>query len=138
MITSLHVKGVATYDSIKGVKIDDLKKVNFFFGYNGSGKSTIARYLQTLSLGPEKQNSFFNQCTNVGYDSLQHQILVFNEDFIEENFRRSNDFRGVFSLNVSNAVIDAQIANEEQTITDYELLKNKYSEKSESAKTRPK
>lgn len=41
MITKIKLNQVATYKN--PVEINDLKKVNFFFGNNGSGKSTIAR-----------------------------------------------------------------------------------------------
>ena len=44
MITKINVKNVASYNPTAGVEINDLKKVNFFFGFNGSGKSTIAKY----------------------------------------------------------------------------------------------
>lgn len=128
MISSLNIKGVATFDDANGVQIDDLKKVNYFFGFNGSGKSTIVKYLRSISLDDEDQNQIFSQCTNVGYDDSQHQMLVYNEDFIEENFIRSDEFKGVFSLNQSNASIDQQISEEESKILGYESLSNKYDE----------
>jgi wobble nucleotide-excising tRNase len=126
MITALNMKNIATYDAVNGISINDLRKVNFFFGFNGSGKSTIARYIRDMGLVSTLQNASFNQCSNVGYDSSQHQILTFNEEFIEENFRRSSDFKGVFSLNQSNAIIDQQITNEEAHIQSYEILRDKY------------
>lgn len=132
MITSLNIKNVATFDAVNGVNINDLKKVNFFFGFNGSGKSTIARYLRNLCLDVTSQNISFNQCSNVGYVSSRHQILTFNEEFIEENFRRSNDFKGVFSLNQSNTIIDQQITNEETNIASFEILRNKYKSRIEA------
>ena len=126
MITSLNIKNVATFDATNGVQINDLKKVNFFFGFNGSGKSTIAKYLRNLSLDATRQNPIFDQCSNAGYDSSQHQILTHNEEFIEENFKRSNEFKGVFSLNQSNAKIDQQITDKETDIESYVSLREKY------------
>lgn len=126
MITSLNIKNVATYDPVNGVPIADLKKVNFFFGFNGSGKSTIAKYLRNLSLDSSLQNTYFSQCSNVGYNRANHQLLIFNEDFIEENFKRNQEIKGVFTLNQTNATIDQQISDEENNITAYELLKEKY------------
>ena len=125
MISSLTIKDVATYDNINGVTINDLKKVNFFFGFNGSGKSTISKYLRNLSLATPQQSQSFNNCSNIGYDNLLHQLLIFNEDFIEENFRRSADLKGVFSLNQANVAIDQQITEEEAAIQVSEILKNK-------------
>lgn len=129
MISSLTIKNVASFDNANGVTINDLKKVNFFFGFNGSGKSTIAKYLRHLSLDGAQQNTNFNNCSNVGYDNSLHQLLTFNEDFIEDNFRRSSDLKGVFSLNQSNAIIDQQITDEESNIQKYETLKNIYKNK---------
>lgn len=129
MITSINIKNVATYDPVNGVDITDLKKVNFFFGFNGSGKSTIAKYLHNLSLDADSQNPDFGHCSNVGYNITQHQILTFNEDFIDENFKRNRDLKGVFSLNQSNAIIDQQITDEEALIRNYEFLIRKYNGK---------
>src|SRR3972149_726541 len=132
MITSLTIKNVATYDSVIGVLITDLKKVNFFFGFNGLGKSTIAKYLYNLSLDSSQQNTDFNQCSNVGYNATQHQIITFNEDFVEENFIAKSDLKGVFSLNQSNAVIDHHISDVESNIGNYQTQIEKYKAKVES------
>ena len=45
MIKSIKMKNCATYNS-DGIVIDNCKKVNFFYGANGSGKSTIGNFLQ--------------------------------------------------------------------------------------------
>jgi len=135
MITSLNIKNIATYDAVNGVPINDLKRVNFFFGFNGSGKSTIGKYLHNLSLDTNSQNSDFNQCTHVGYDETQHQILTFNEDFIEENFVTNSDLKGVFSLNQSNAIIDQQIKDEEDNVENFNKQIDKYKAKIEAIDT---
>lgn len=135
MITSLNIKNIATYDAVNGVPINDLKRVNFFFGFNGSGKSTIGKYLHNLSLDTNSQNSDFNQCSHVGYNEAQHQILTFNEDFIEENFVTKSDLKGVFSLNQSNAIIDQQIKDEEDNVEDFKKQIDKYKAKIEAIDT---
>ena len=43
MIKSIKMKNCATYNS-DGIVIDNCKKVNFFYGANGSGKSTIGNF----------------------------------------------------------------------------------------------
>ncbi|MCK0131470.1 AAA family ATPase [Flavobacteriaceae bacterium F08102] len=132
MITSLNIKNIATYDAINGVPINDLKRVNFFFGFNGSGKSTIGKYLHNLSLEANNQNPDFNQCSQVGYDETLHQILTFNEDFIERNFVNNSDLKGVFSLNQSNAIIDQQIKAEEDNLEGFKKQIDKYKAKIEA------
>ena len=101
MISSITMNGIATYNNIT---IPNLKKVNFFFGLNGSGKSTIAKYLNSLISKDES----FNQCTNIGFDDSQDHIMTFNEEFIEENFKRNSELKGIFSLNQRNTAIDEQ------------------------------
>jgi len=126
MIESLTIKNIATYDPVDGVQIPDLKKVNFFFGNNGSGKSTIVKYLFNLSLEENLKAQQYNDCSQIGYDETTHQIIVFDEHFTEVNFNRNPLLKGVFSLNQTNAIIDGQIATEETSINEYnELIRKK-------------
>lgn len=126
MIESLTIKNVATYDSVNGVVISDLKKVNFFFGYNGSGKSTIVKYLYNLSLDASLKAQEFKDCSQIGYVESNHQIIVFDEIFTEINFNKNPVLKGVFSLNKANAVIDGQITSEEDSIKEFnKLIRNK-------------
>ncbi len=123
MIETINIKKVATFEPTNGVQITDLKKVNFFFGLNGSGKSTIAKYLHNLSLEESQRNVDFKDCTQNGYDDSIHQILTFDENFTEINFNQSPSLKGVFTLNEKNDLIDGQIVAQETTINDYKDLK---------------
>lgn len=125
MIETLNIKDVATFEPINGVQITDLKKVNFFFGFNGSGKSTIAKYLHNLSLEESQRSLDFKDCTQNGFNDSNHQILTFDENFIEVNFNQSSLLKGVFSLNEKNELIDGQIVTQEATINSYKNLKEK-------------
>ena len=126
MINEITMKNVATYNQI-GVKIEDLKRLNYFFGNNGSGKSTIAKYLQSLVIGdPENK---YSSCSKDNYNPIQEEILVFNQDFVERNFRISQTLKGIFSLNQKNAEIDEQIKANEETINDKLKTKNELEEK---------
>lgn len=108
MINSITIKNVTSYDNVQGANVTELKKVNFFFGNNGSGKSTVAKYLYDLSLDGASDMDF-SSCSQVGYDHENHQILVFNEDFIERNFIFRDTQVGIFSLNQQNEEIDTLI-----------------------------
>lgn len=114
MINSLTIKDVNSYNSA-GVLINDLKKVNFFFGNNGSGKSTIAKYFYELSLDNTSIGKF-SLCRQTGYNHSDHLILVFNEDFIVRNFITKNTQSGIFSLNEKNDDIDRQIMAEQNVL----------------------
>lgn len=108
MISRMIIKNIATYDST-GVDVDTNKKINFFFGYNGSGKSTIARYLRDLTLPESEKSPDFSDCSQTGYDPTAQTILVYNEEFRNENFISKDEQRGVFSLNKTNDIVDKQI-----------------------------
>ena len=43
LITKIIIKNIASYNS-NGVEIEELTKLNYFFGNNGCGKSTIERW----------------------------------------------------------------------------------------------
>jgi len=69
VISSIKIKSIASYNPTNGVDILNLKKVNFFFGFNGTGKSTIAKYLRNLSLNANEGNLQFEECSCIGYNS---------------------------------------------------------------------
>lgn len=78
---------------------EDLTYVNFFFGNNGTGKSTIAKAIQSgagVTYAP-------------GRTSDDYLPLVYNQDFIDANVRSYRDMRGVFTLNEKNAAAQQQI-----------------------------
>lgn len=110
MITNIKLKGISSYKN--EVVIDDLKKVNFFFGSNGSGKSTIAKFLYNLTLEEGMKSLHFNDCNQVGYVPDDFEILVFDEKFIEKNFINKDVQNGIFSLNQGNEIIDKLIEDE--------------------------
>ena len=126
MIEKIHMQEVATYD-ITGVDIDTNKKINYIFGYNGSGKSTIARFLYNLTLTGEEKSPDYDRCNQSGYDSTTQTILVYNEDFRQKNFIVKDEQKGIFSLNQTNAEVDKQIdaANEERRELVNSLLRVK-------------
>ncbi|KQO21702.1 hypothetical protein ASF10_13210 [Flavobacterium sp. Leaf82] len=110
MITNIKLKGISSYKN--EVLIDNLKKVNFFFGNNGSGKSTIAKFLYNLSLEEGIKSSDFNNCSQIGYLEDNFEILVFDEKFIDKNFIKKDVQDGIFSLNQGNDTIDKLIEDE--------------------------
>jgi len=141
MIKSIILKDVATYDSVNGVQLNDLKKLNFFFGFNGSGKSTIAKYLYNFGLLESDKSTNFDSCSQNGYDFSNEQILVFDENFTERNFKKTSYIKGVFSLNQKNVAIDIKIKEQEHIINSYsEIIEKKrsylafYEEKKEKSK----
>lgn len=124
MIVELSLNGVASYK--KEVKISGLKKLNFFFGSNGSGKTTIGKLLDSLP-----KNSFeyldqnFSECKAEGYTMDNHLIYVFNENFIKNNFRQTDKLGGIFTLDEKNDKLDQEIDILKEKVSTNTFRKNK-------------
>lgn len=105
MINNLKLSKVSSYN--EAVELSNLSKVNFFFGSNGSGKSTIAKTISNFEVFPP--NNKYSFCSQIGYNRNTEKIFVFDETFVEKNFILSNELEGVFTLNEGNDDIDDEI-----------------------------
>jgi len=90
MIKTVSIKKVATFDST-GVQINDLKKVNFIYGTNGCGKTTISNFLYNPS------DTKFKNCSIFWENATELKTLVYNKEFRERNFGKGK-IGGVFTL----------------------------------------
>ena len=90
MIEEIKIKSVATYDGPTPEKLSDLKKINFVYGSNGTGKSTIARVIVN--------ESAYSCCTVKWRSEAPLETMVYNRDFIEKNFSGSVELKGIFTL----------------------------------------
>lgn len=73
--------------------------INLFFGRNGAGKSSIAYALESgegLQWKP-------------GESADNYDMLVYNQDFIDENFESFDNLQGVFTVDKVNIEIQKQI-----------------------------
>lgn len=91
MLTSVHLKDVASYDKNNEETLGDLKRINFIYGSNGSGKTTISNFLS----GNEADKC--QKCRAVWTGSSPLKTLVYNKQFREENFG-DGQISGVFTL----------------------------------------
>ena len=92
MIETITVKNVATFDNT-GIQISDLKKVNFIYGANASGKTTISNFLQN----PDSETFIYSGCSIKWKYDQNLQTLVYNKNFREKSFGNGK-FPGVFTL----------------------------------------
>ena len=90
MIDSITIKNVATYDN-EGIKVNNLKKINFIYGGNGTGKTTISNYLKN------QDDDKYNDCEIVWKNDLPVSTLVYNKRFRDENFGLGK-IKGIFTL----------------------------------------
>jgi len=90
MIELLSVQNTATFDT-EGIVISELKKINFIYGANGSGKTSISNLIQN----PHTSN--FQGCFIKWKNESQLKCLVYNKNFRENNFGTGH-IDGVFTL----------------------------------------
>ncbi|TBU71640.1 AAA family ATPase [Phytopseudomonas daroniae] len=90
MIESITLSGVATYSPVTPEKIQNLKAVNYFYGANGAGKTTISRLINNPALSAASRVTWAK--------GNPIPAMVYNNDFIAANFTDSKQFKGVFTL----------------------------------------
>ena len=107
MIKQIDIKNVATYDN-QGVQFDDLKKVNFIYGANGCGKTTISNFIH------DNSDPKFRNCSLTWQNALPLKGLVYNKEFRERNFGKGK-LSGVFTLGEATAeqITEIQTKTEE-------------------------
>lgn len=86
MITEVDLSGTPCF--APGATLKDLKKVNFIFGPNGTGKTSITRIL-----GEGLDDARIEHHEG---DSTNRKILILNSKYIEETFKETED--GIFFL----------------------------------------
>lgn len=105
MITKITLNNVASYKQEAVLETD--KRINLLYGLNGTGKSTLSKFLQN-HLDP-----LFSDCTLESSitTSTDEEIHVYNQKFIEDNFYNSPTQKGIFSLSKGNKDAKDKIDN---------------------------
>lgn len=127
MITKISLNNIASYK--KSAILETDKKVNLIYGLNGTGKSTLSDYLY------QRTDEKYKNCSVEGLDD-NHEILVYNQTFIQENFFEDDNLKGIFTLSKKNKDAEIKIANARKVIEDLkveEVEKNKEIETEKSA-----
>ena len=101
MISRITLQGVASYSADTPQTIEGLLRINCFYGLNGSGKSTIAKYLQT----PTELD--FVSCAVT--PDIEEGVIVYNQKFVKDNFWDSTQQPGVFTVNEENVEAEKAI-----------------------------
>lgn len=73
--------------------------INFFFGNNGTGKSTIGRAIKVNSGVTWQEGRFVSDYT----------VHVYNQEFISANIQNYHNLPGVFTVNEINIAIQQQV-----------------------------
>ena len=101
--------------------------INYFFGNNGTGKTTIAKAIKTgsgVTYAPGKA-------------AADYIPLVYDQDFIDANMRSYHNLPGVFTMNEANVKIQEQIDRKaaEQKKAQ-KISSDAFAEKDKKAKTK--
>ena len=112
MLEQIEIKKVASFNDT-GIQINGLKKVNFIYGANGCGKTTISNYLHNNS------EDKFQNCTTNWKNTQELKTLVYNKDFRERNFGKGK-IGGVFTLGEATT---EQIATINEKVEELKIIK---------------
>lgn len=95
MLTEIKLNGFASFKHEACLQTD--KPVNFVYGLNGTGKSSLTRYLAH----PDDPKYALCSMTPV-IDPDKEEILVYNQDYIHDNFVERDHQNGIFTLSKQN------------------------------------
>lgn len=101
MLREMTIVGGACFGD-SPLSVTGLKSASFFYGPNGSGKTTISRAFAgygSLQLEPE------------WHDGAEMTVRVYNRDLVDQILRESNRIPGVFVLGENS--VDAQVRLEQ-------------------------
>lgn len=126
MISKISLNGVASYKSLTTLETD--KKVNLVYGLNGVGKSVLSDFLY------KQTEEKYRDCSIVGLDD-NHEVLVYNQTFIDENFFKSESLKGIFTLSKENKEAETKIADAQKEIEKLEIEKGERNKEFENEKS---
>jgi len=89
MIESITIASIATYASTPET-LTGLSQLNYLFGSNGTGKTTVSRVIA--------DESSFPTCTVAWKGGTKLEPMVYNRDFVDRNFHQPAELKGVFTL----------------------------------------
>lgn len=107
MITKITLKRVASYGETPAILSTD-KRINLVYWLNGTGKTTISKYLRNTG------DAEFSECSLEWLSD--EKVLVYNEDFVSDNFYTKDELKGIFTLSKENREASEKIENAKKEI----------------------
>jgi wobble nucleotide-excising tRNase len=90
MIKNIELKGIATFKNPEGTTFSELSRVNFVYGTNGSGKTTVGKVIHQ----PEKHTD----CEVNWEQGEPLKSYLYNEDYVRANIYQNSNLPGIFSM----------------------------------------
>ncbi len=109
MIEQIEIAAQGSY-SADGAKLSPLKQINFIFGTNGVGKTTISRVIADIAA--------YRHCSLKWKHQKPLACFVYNSDFVAKNF--TPQMRGIFTLGENSIDILEKIRDIKCRIDDIE------------------
>jgi len=91
---------LATY--LNQARLNDLRRINYIFGANGTGKTTISRVIV--------QSQGHDNCQLLWHGGTELERMVYNRDFVDRNFNQDGPLQGVFTLGENQVEAEREIA----------------------------
>ena len=106
MIKNIIIKNIASFDDV-GITLQP-HQINFVYGSNGSGKTTIANVLADITKYPHCNIEWQNQ--------NPIKTLVYNRRFVHNNFAQSSELKRIFTLGEGNIIETQNIEEKKREI----------------------
>lgn len=97
MITAIHLAEEGAYDEA-GTTLEGLKQVNYIFGSNGSGKTTISRVIEG--------SGNFPSCTVSWKAGNLLEPRVYNREFVQKHFDAESTIKGVYTFGTNAELVE--------------------------------
>ena len=117
MIKKIVLSNVASFNG-EVHAMQPLKEVNYFYGANGSGKTTISRVLDNPAGYPA--------CKVEQDVGVTLPVVVYNHDFVKRNFSSYAGIKSVFTVGKGNVTINSKIEEKKGEIRKIEAEVEKF------------
>src|SRR5690554_4632909 len=86
MLSKIKLHKTACYNDI--VEFEP-KEINYFFGSNGVGKSSLGKVISNVSSYPSCE---------INWASSPVDIKIYNKQFVKDSFSQSNKIKGIYTI----------------------------------------